>query len=356
MDNLTNCKSSIVSLLGEILQEIEPIKTQYIKLFSIENLFTSDNAGKIRLNRQVFNNLHEEMSPKFQKINSILDESLDIVRNSIRDILNQNNEFYKVDLEEFIFDDIDFLEIIQMDLTTHGISKNSKELILQDIKKLLKYKNRIFNYKYLLSMFDTVTLDKSLNKFHIEDLVKSEIIFDVIDSYSLQFEELKKFEEELKYFENRNQKIKSFNCLNSFLNLHKKRAENFNYANIRYKIYMDWDMDLYFKKELTINLCYIENIISSLVEQSYMDLIKKELKKGKMQKSIDFSIKQKKNIFEFNVKNNGFEIKNIYNLFLSDVNNKYILEAKNLANEINATLNIVSNENDGVIYSLVWKL
>jgi hypothetical protein len=59
-----------------------------------------------------------------------------------------------------------------------------------------------------------------------------------------------------------------------------------------------------------------------------MDVVKKELKRGKIQKHIDVKISLNKGNLQIIVKNNGFEIKNIYNLFLSDIDNKYTLRSK----------------------------
>ena len=56
------------------------------------------------------------------------------------------------------------------------------------------------------------------------------------------------------------------------------------------------------------------------------------------------------------VKNNGFEVKNIYNLYLSDSDNKDILEAKNLANMLGAKFEITTLENEGMQYSLNIKI
>jgi hypothetical protein len=47
-------------------------------------------------------------------------------------------------------------------------------------------------------MFDTSIFDKYINKLGVEDLINSTIIFEVIDSYALQFEELMKFDHEIK--------------------------------------------------------------------------------------------------------------------------------------------------------------
>ena len=97
-------------------------------------------------------------------------------------------------------------------------------------------------------------------------------------------------------------------------------------------------------------------ILSCFIEQSCMDVIKKELKKGKIQKQIDVNVNVSKSNISLVVKNNGFEEKNIYNLYLSDVDNKTILEGKNLANTLNAKFEITTLENEGMQYSLNLKI
>ena len=52
----------------------------------------------------------------------------------------------------------------------------------------------------------------------------------------------------------------------------------------------------------------------------------------------------------------GFEIKNIYNLFVSDIDNKYTLEAKNLSSALNGKIDIEAIENEGMQYSFIVKL
>ena len=85
-------------------------------------------------------------------------------------------------------------------------------------------------------------------------------------------------------------------------------------------------------------------------------MIKKELKKGKIQKQIDVNVSVSKSNILVVVKNNGFEVKNIYNLYLSDSDNKDILEAKNLANMLGAKFEITTLENEGMQYSLNIKI
>ena len=104
-------------------------------------------------------------------------------------------------------------------------------------------------------------------------------------------------------------------------------------------------------------MSYIENIISRLIEQSSMDVIKKELKKGKIQKQIEVSIIYNKGILKIEVRNNGYEVRNIHSLFVSDLDNKYILEAKNFVNTLNGTLEIgLGGNGEGMQYTIAIKL
>ena len=83
-----------------------------------------------------------------------------------------------------------------------------------------------------------------------------------------------------------------------------------------------------------------------------MDIIKKELKKGKVQKFISILINYNKNILQIIVKNNGFEVGDIYNLFMLNNENKTIIETKNLVNSLNGELSIETKENEGMQYNV----
>lgn len=248
------------------------------------------------------------------------------------------------------------MQMLEINLKNSFLSKEQKNKYIQDIRNLLALKNRLFNLKYFLEMFNTDIFDKYINKLGVEDLINSTIIFEIIDSYALQFEELKKLSIEIKNINSQNEKITNFSSTNSLLELHKRRADNYNYAGVRYKILIEYFCDIDLKKPINLNIAYLENILSCFIEQSCMDVIKKELKKGKLQKQIDVNITLNKGIFQIIVKNNGFEVRNIYNLFLSDIDNKYILEAKNLANFLNAKLDITALDNEGMQYILTLNL
>ena len=285
-----------------------------------------------------------------------LDESLSLLKEKLKEVLALCGENDKSELINLIFDDQNFIQMLEINLKNSLLSKDQKNKHLQDIKNLLALKNRLFNLKYFLGMFDTDIFDKYINKLGVEDLVNSTIIFEIIDSYALQYEELKKFEYEIDNLNHSNGKISNLNNLTSLLELHKRRTDNFVYANVRYKIFIEYDVNTTLAKPIYLNKAYLENILSCFIEQSCMDVIKKELKKGKIQKQIDVNVNVSKSNISLVVKNNGFEEKNIYNLYLSDVDNKTILEGKNLANTLNAKFEITTLENEGMQYSLNVKI
>jgi hypothetical protein len=355
LDTLNNKLSESLDT-KKILNEVDLLITFYNKFFTIEDIFTSEIGGKTRLNRQVFNENDELIQNSISKINLILDDFLIFIRQEIKNILAKYGEYEKSELTNLIFDDKNFIEILEITLDSKGIFGEIKQKYLADINALIDYKNKVFNLKYFIDMFNTSIFDRYINKLGVEDLINSTIIFEIIDSYGLQFRELLKFHyiiSNINYF---TEKVSNFNSLNFLLELHKRRADNFTYANVRYKMYIDYDIDVFLVKPIYLNKVYLENILSCLIEQSCMDLVKKELKKGKVQKQIDVKISLNKGTLQMLVKNNGFEIKNIHNLFISDLENKHILEAKNFANVLNAKLEVSSPENEGMQYLLIMKI
>ena len=357
MDNLNDFNKQISTNIENILAEVEILIPIYIDFFDIEKIFSSENGGKTRIHRQLFNENHELIKLSISKINLEMDEILLSLRKRIRDIVIKVKDSESMQWMNLIFDDTSFLDLFKLDINSSSLPADVKQKCLKEIKETIVVKNKIFNLGYFIDVFDTSILDKYINKLGVEDLVNSTIIFEVIDSYALQYEALKKFKNEIKHLNIENKKVTDLNSLNFLLELHKRRMDNFTYANVRYKIYMDYIYSVTLLKPVDINKAYLENIISCFIEQSCLDLVKKELKKGKIQKQVDVSITFKKSILNITVKNNGYEVRNINSLFISDMDNKYILEAKNLANSINGKLDVALGENnEGMQYSLEVKL
>ena len=338
MENLKDYKSQIFSNISKIENEIAILKQKYNKFFSIDHIFSNENGGKTRLNRQLYNENHEDIQTSIMEINYILEESLGYLKEELKMLLAKFNLFEKLDLNEFLIDDKNFFELLTISLKTQVMSGDLK--------------NRLNNLKYFISNFDTSIFDKHINKLGIEELINSSLIFEIIDSYALQYEELLKFEIEVTNFQKPKYKITSLKPINSLLELHRRKVDGYFYADTRYKIILDFDTNFQLKKTINLNLAYVENIISSLIEQSCMDIIKKELKKGKVQKFISILINYNKNILQIIVKNNGFEVGDIYNLFMLNNENKTIIETKNLVNSLNGELSIETKENEGMQYNV----
>lgn len=352
MENLKDYKSQIFSNVSKIENEILILKKKYEKFFSIDTIFSNENGGKTRLNRQLYNENHEDIQASIMEINYILEESLGYLKEELKILLAKYNQFEKLDLSEFLIDDKNFFELLGISLKNQVIGVELKKIYINDIKTVIDLKNKINNLKYFISTFDTLIFDKHINKLGIEDLINSSLIFEIIDSYALQFEELQKFEVEVLNFRKSKNKVSSLKSIDNLLELYKRKVDGYFYADVRYKIVLEFDTNLNLKKPIDINLAYLENIISYLIEQSCMDIIKKELKKGKVQKFISVLVNLNKNKLDIIVKNNGFEVGDIYSLFMLNSENKTIIEAKNLVNAIQGELFIEIKENEGMQYSV----
>ena len=356
MENTKDYKSQIFSNISKVENEIVILKQKYNKFFSIDHIFSNENGGKTRLNRQLYNENHEDIQASIMEINYILEESLGYLKEELKILLAKYNQFEKLDLSQFLIDDKNFFELLDISLKSQVIGNELKKIYINDIRTVIDLKNKINNLKYFISTFDTSIFDKHINKLGIEDLINSSLIFEVIDSYALQFEELLKFEIEVLNFGKTKNKLSSFKSIDNLLELYRRRVDGYFYADVRYKIILEFDTNFNLKKPIDINLAYIENIISYLIEQSCMDIIKKELKKGKVQKFISVLVNQNKNKLDIIVKNNGFEVGDIYNLFMLNSENKTIIEAKNLVNAIQGELFIETKENEGMQYSVSIEL
>ncbi|TLT00479.1 hypothetical protein [Aliarcobacter cibarius] len=353
MENTKDYKSQIFSNISKVENEIVILKQKYNKFFSIDHIFSNENGGKTRLNRQLYNENHEDIQTSIMEINYILEESLGYLKEELKMLLAKYNQFEKLDLNEFLIDDKNFFELLAISLKTQVMSGDLKNRYINDIKSIIDLKNRLNNLKYFINNFDTSTFDRHINKLGIEELINSSLIFEVIDSYALQYEELLKFELEIINFQKPKYKINSLKPINNLLELHRRKIDDYFYADTRYKIILDFDTNFQLKRTVNLNLAYVENIISNLIEQSCMDIIKKELKKGKVQKFISILINYNKNKLQIIVKNNGFEIGDIYNLFMLNSGNKTIIETKNLVNSLNGEISIETKENEGMQYSVV---
>lgn len=349
-------KTSIIN----IKEELEKIKPQYTSLFVFDNMFTTESSGKTKLNRDFYNEAHASILNHIHRIKEYLSEVLEELRDTIVDQLNQNG-FKDIQLDKnLIYDDASFHELFIMDLDLMDLPKVQKHELIESINTLTTFKNKIYTLKYFISMFDTTPLNKHLNKLGMDDLINSRFIFELIDSYSLEYEELKRFEETLDNFDSFEKETKSLLDFDGPVEIIKRRIDNYVYDNVRYKISLEYENQVKkLKKSVDLSVAYLENIIVNFIEQSCLDLIKKELKRGKISKLIELKVIQTKNSIQLVVKNNGFEEKNIHLMYLGSAGstNSYIVEARNLARMIGGTVDISTvDEKGGMQYILDLKI
>ncbi|MFK2822235.1 hypothetical protein ACH5BK_04565 [Arcobacter sp. YIC-80] len=358
-DKLNDINISIKKMLKDVKNEVEKINSFYSSLFIFENMFTTESSGKTRLNRKFYNKVHGEIKNNIYQINSILSVVLEEIRDTIVKVLDENG-FKDIVLDkELVYDDASFYELFKMDLELVNLEENEKVQLVDSLDTLTEYKNKIHNIRYFISMFDTSYLNKYLNKLGMDDLINNKFIFELIDSYGLQFEGLKRFDDILENFYNFDKETKDFSLFSSPIELVQRRIDNYVYDNVRYKILLEYDNQIKkLKKPIELSIAYLENIIVNFIEQSCLDLIKKELKRGKISKIIEIKIIQTHTSVQLAVRNNGFEEKDIHTMYLGSANsvNNYIVKSRNLARMMGGTVDISTLENTGMQYIFDLKI
>lgn len=349
MSDLRDIRKSINTSIINVLNEVKKMKELYDDFFNFEFIFSNDNSGKTRLFREFFEKNHEKIKIHIDFINNEFADTLKIIENKMLSFLHENG-FSEVYFPTFVYDDSLFNEHFMLDLQDEPLSDEQKEDLVSNIKTLSDYKNKIYNFEYFISMFDTDNSTKYLNKLGLDDLINSKLVFEAIDTYALQFEELKSFENNLNNFYEYEEEIKDLRTFDTPIELLKRRLDTFMHDNVRYKINIEYINEVKLNKGASLKKAYLENIMANFVLQSCNDLIKKELKRGKIQKLIDIKLFQTKNSIQLVVKNNGFEEKNIHMMYIGLEGNKYIIEARNLARMMNATVDVASVEGEGMQY------
>ncbi|OCL81758.1 hypothetical protein [Arcobacter porcinus] len=357
MENI-NFKELVDNKIVNSLDIIMRLKNNFTFLFNIDNIFSNEAGGKSRLNRDLFNQYNQKIQTDISELRKIFFDSNIVCFNEFKSILSNLNLFDSLKLNEFFIDDKILLNDLSSHLSDIKVPHKKIDEIISSIQETIDLKNRLNNLEFYLNIFDTSSLNKNLDKYTPEELINSSLIFDTINSYALLYEQLLRFDEEiLNYVEENSSNSKPiFKNIEKLLEVLNKRADTYYYLDNRYKISLDYDLNIETNKEITIESSIVENIIFNLIEQSCLDTIKKDIKKGKTQKQIQIFFNLKKDILEVKISNNGFEVGNIDDVIALNSENKIIIETINLLNIFNKELFIESKENEGMSYNFSLNL
>ena len=348
-----DCSNMIDDSLEIVAQHTDTIISNYSKFFNIAEVFSSDERGKIKLNRNVFNNVHLLVEKDIKAINLELNKVLDTIKENLASLFSNLSDIKYIDWKNLIFDDELCIQEFHKDLGKQTFSQAKKREQEKELVNFIYCKNRMFTLQYLVTLFDTSILDNTINKLTTEDLINSTLIFGIIDSYGLQLQKLLQFESEIRKKETLNNIDPNLHNLNDILELLKRRYEDYTYNNIRYKISYDYNNTITPKDLKNIDVSYLEHLIYTLSEQSCLDIVKKELKKGKITKTISLDIVKVKNRVNIVVVNSGFDTKDISSFYtMGNIENKFILNASNIAKLLKTKIDITPIDNEGMKYSI----
>ena len=87
MSNVTTCKDQINQHIEVISKEIISLKIVYNKLFVFDDILSSENGGKTKLNRQTFNDSNDVIQTKIVLFLNEVESCLDVVRETIKEVL-----------------------------------------------------------------------------------------------------------------------------------------------------------------------------------------------------------------------------------------------------------------------------
>ena len=143
------------------------LKKKYTKFFGISNIFSNENGGKTRLNRQLYSENHEDVQASILEINLYVEESLGILREEFKILLSKNNQSENSYLLDFLFDDKNFLELSNFDSGKLVLSHDTKNRYILDIKRIIKYKNNQSKVLFTIIKYYFLQISSSVELFDV---------------------------------------------------------------------------------------------------------------------------------------------------------------------------------------------
>jgi len=277
--NDVDLQNSFTRSIEQIKIESEELKRIYESFFDFNIILTSDTGSKTAVNRDYIYESNQNLKETTANINAIFDEMFLGFKKYILNNLPKDKKD-ELNISTFIFDNVEFLNR----LNTLNIQKDFKKTV----KNILYIKDKLYTLKYILSSSSTLSVTKKLNKLTVNELQDSKTIFTIIDHLGMVtnsfydfYNRVQSFEED--YFDEVDLDL---NFFDSLVVSESEKISEFIYNNKKNKFFLDFRNLSKVHGNYLVNRVYIENVISALIEQACLEMIKKERYSTKSDRTI----------------------------------------------------------------------
>ena len=156
--------------MQEIVEHTDKIVANYSKFFNISEVFSSDERGKIKLNRYIFNNIHTLIEEDISAINILLNKSLEAIKENMAGLFTELDSVDFIDWKHLIMNDEICVNKFHRYIEQRQLSGDKKKAFVKELNNFIHCKNRIFNLKYFVELFDTSMLDGIINRLSNEEI------------------------------------------------------------------------------------------------------------------------------------------------------------------------------------------
>lgn len=344
----TDLQESFKRSIAEIKKESEELRKIYDSFFDFNIILTSDTGSKTAVNKDYIYDSNQLLKESTAIINAIFDEMFLSFKKYILNLIPKKHK-KEFEISGFIFDNEIFFNDIDRLITDKRVKLH--------IKNILFIKDKLYTLKYVLKKANTLPVCKKLNKMNTKELQDSQTIFKIIDHLGILANNFQDFNNRVQNFEEiyTDEVDLDLNFLDSIIVTEEVNIEEFIYQNKKYRFLLDYENLSQKSQKLYLDKVYLENILSNLVEQACLDVIKKERYSSKSDRTITLKASLEKMNLVLICKCDGIYKKLNEDNIPLDNENQTLIHAKNLANYIDGNIS-VDDSKSFLEYKAVVKL
>lgn len=329
----TELQEDFKKYIEDIKAETEELKKIYDSFFDFNIILTSDTGSKTAVNREYIYESNQSLKESTAIINATFDEMFLSFKKYILDVIPKKHHD-SFELSSFIFDNQLFLAEIS------NIVKDDK--IKNVINNILFIKDKLYTLKYVLKKANTLAVCKKLNKMNMNELQNSQSIFKIIDHLGILANNFSDFYNRIdKFEENYADEVDlDLNFLDSIVLTEMLNLEEFIHQNRKYRFLLDYTNLSNQSKQIKLEKVYFENILSNLIEQSCLDVLKKERVSSKSDRTISIKANYIKDNLILSCTCDGIYNRNLEDNNQIDIENKALMHSKNLLDYIDGQISI----------------